>query len=312
MQPCLISFGANMGDPLETIQRASQRLQERILGQAGVEFRLSRFYRTPPVGGPGGQPPFVNAVAAFKTPLSPWDIWAIVRELEKEFGRFRNQRWEARRLDLDILLYGQSRIWTPHLKIPHPRMCMRRFMLIPAAEVAGAWIEPVTGQTIQSLASRLDGSPGSLTVYSASPTAKVILEEAARSALACWSLKGTAQPTMDEKLTRWIEFVAFDQPQHLFANSKARSPESKLTVLLAESTNQDGAWEDIHASYARWLRLTEGNPVESREECWKAPHPRYLLTDEDPEWASHELVAALEAMDCPVEALPDSLQIKTD
>src|SRR5688500_11783299 len=120
MAQCLISFGANLGQPAETIQQATRQLQER-LSKGLRDFRLSRLFRTPAVGGPSGQPPFINAVAALQIEeLSAWDVWHAVRETEHALGRVRMERWEARRIDLDVLMFDDQRIWTQHFKLPHP------------------------------------------------------------------------------------------------------------------------------------------------------------------------------------------------
>lgn len=293
MHRCLVSFGANMGDPLETIRSASRDLATLVREPHG-SYQLSGFYRTPPVGGPGGQPPFVNAVAAFETAGSVWDIWSVVRELEKKHGRVRNQRWEARSLDVDILLFDQQRIWTPHLKVPHPRMCMRRFMLIPAAEIVPNWIDPVTGSSIQQLAERLDGSPGSLTLIAFQSSAKLILEEAARSALATWVASDSEHP----KWKRWVEWSTCSNAESVRHVLETRDSPAKLTVLLMDPIPvADAAWEDYYRRFAQILNLDE-RPGPT---TWNAQGARYLLAADDPSWASHELIAALEAMDCPVE-----------
>jgi 2-amino-4-hydroxy-6-hydroxymethyldihydropteridine diphosphokinase len=70
------------------------------------------------------------------------------------FGRERRERWGARTLDLDLLLYGDRQIDTPELVIPHPRMCDRAFVLLPLAEIAADWIHPIAGIAIASLAQK--------------------------------------------------------------------------------------------------------------------------------------------------------------
>ncbi len=149
MARCLISFGANLGVPAITIGQAAQQIQQ-LLGQRLQSFQLSRLVRTPAVGGPAGQPPFVNAVAALDvTECSAWDVWHIVREVEHALGRVRQERWEARRIDLDVLMFDDQRVWTPQFKLPHPRMVMRRFILQPAMDVAAEWIEPVSAGRLE-------------------------------------------------------------------------------------------------------------------------------------------------------------------
>lgn len=297
MSRCLVSFGANLGDAAQTIQAAAHLLRER-LGLEDRHYHLSRLFKTPPVGGPAGQPPFVNAVAAIETDRSEWQVWAVIRELEMHFGRERNQRWEARKLDLDILLYDNHRIWTPHLKIPHPRMCMRRFILLPACDVAANWLDPVSNLSLQTLASNLQNQPANLCLVSTSTgSATNILAEVARLSGAQWSSssKQHIDAPVNLSVGRWVEMLASSNLGTL-SNSMA----TNLWVFLAAKTELDGvAWEDYHRNTAAKLNLIPG----STGAPWNLPGARYLLASDDTDWAVHELVAALEAMDCPVEAL---------
>ncbi|MCA9134067.1 MAG: 2-amino-4-hydroxy-6-hydroxymethyldihydropteridine diphosphokinase [Planctomycetales bacterium] len=309
MPRCLISFGANLGNALETIQRSAELLRQEL--QCAAAFRLSRFFRTPPVGGPGGQPPFVNAVAAAETPLSAIQVWQAIRNVEQELGRERNRRWEARRIDLDILLYEQLRLWTPQLKIPHPRMCMRRFILVPALDVAAEWTDPVSGLSIRRLADSLQAGAGSLRVIPGdspaepfSQTTRDMVDQVAEQAMATMApapaaaTRGglhTAPPTE----TRWLSLVPLEE---LVANNSLR-PAAKLTMFLAPKlSNPNLVWEEAQAAWAQRLNLTAGQADRAAE--LPLDGPRYLLASDDEQWAVHEMVAALEAMDCPIEPIP--------
>lgn len=318
MAQCLISFGANLGHPAETIRQAATDLQQRLKSGLG-SFRLSRFFRTPAVGGPAGQPPFVNAVAALEIDgLSAWDVWHAVRETEQALGRVRMERWEARRIDLDVLLYDDQRIWTPHFKLPHPRMVMRRFILEPAVDVASDWREPVSGWTIAELAESLRDGPASIALAGwDSQQTQSLLERAAAKSQCRWltprltPLAGTAraaapaaheqQGLADERPGRWLGFLAAESLRTM--QPAAIEPPPKLVFLLAEPATQPGAaWEDFHRPLANWLGLA-GPPASSSPASWPLAGPRYLLATDDLAWAEHEIVAALEAMDCPVEAV---------
>ena len=111
---------------------------------------MSSFYETEPVGYLE-QPWFINSVASAKTDLDPNSLFEICRKTENQFGRILREQWHERELDIDILLYGNEQIWTNKLEIPHPRMNQRRFVLVPAAEIAGDWINPNTGLTIKQM-----------------------------------------------------------------------------------------------------------------------------------------------------------------
>ncbi|MFK7736653.1 MAG: 2-amino-4-hydroxy-6-hydroxymethyldihydropteridine diphosphokinase [Pirellulaceae bacterium] len=321
----MISFGANIGDPLETIRAAAEFLQP-ITSEQKSDFRISRFFRTPPVGGPTGQPPFVNAVAAIETPLDVWEIWAAVRRAETAFGRQRNVRWEARKLDVDILLHDDSRIWTPRLKVPHPRMCMRRFILAPACDVAAEWTDPVSGLSIGELSQRLAVGPGNLRVLAAEGTLGLkVAAEAARRAGAsfqvisppghhlCSNASGAAGCLEDSvNLTashgRRIEVLPLSESPSRELTTGMLSEigadslnPTKLSVFLGGRTSTEGAWEDLHREAAIGLGMKSSDPPAD----WRIQGAKYLLTSEDENWAIHELTAALEAMDCPVEPISE-------
>lgn len=314
MARCLISFGANLGNPLETIQSAAANLcRELEIDEAGGShshgsFSLSRFYRTPPVGGPSGQPPFVNAVAAIETSCGVQQVWQAIRDVEQQLGRQRNRRWEARQIDLDILLFDDQRIWLPQLKIPHPRMCMRRFILVPAMEVAAAWVDPVSQRSIQALAENLQHGAGSvLLIADEADSANRLLHQVAELALATqvpWqSLAGGAI----QKNRHESRVVALATPQQLASHPQATRA-LKLSMVLADPLSSDSRWEQQQAELAQSLGLTEVPPGgelggDAITNVKWTDGPRYLLASKDPNWIVHEMVAALEAMDCPVEPL---------
>jgi len=153
MPSSLISLGANLGNTLETM-RAAARLVRDLFDESEIQF--SSILKTPPVGGPGGQGDFLNAIARLNHDLSVWDVWERIKRIETQLGRQRFRRWESRRIDIDLILHEKDLVWTPHLKVPHPRMSMRGFVIHPAFEVASELVDPVTGLTIRELSGRLN------------------------------------------------------------------------------------------------------------------------------------------------------------
>ena len=138
-----LALGANLGDPLATLRSARHRLD----GLAEV-VRASSLYRTEPVGGPAGQPPYLNAVLVVRLPAPLQEAHALLEacsRIEHEHGRERRQRWSARTLDVDILDFGGRMVDEPGLHLPHPRMMDRAFVLAPLCEVAPGWTHPRTG-----------------------------------------------------------------------------------------------------------------------------------------------------------------------
>lgn len=152
MAQVFIALGANLSDPLTTLQQAVTTLQEHPALRA---VAISSFYRSKPMG-PQNQPDYVNAVAQFETDLSPLALLDTMQNIEQQYGRQRLQHWGPRTLDLDILLYDQRVIQEPRLTIPHPGLTVRDFVLVPLAELAPHLILP-DGRSINALlASMID------------------------------------------------------------------------------------------------------------------------------------------------------------
>lgn len=128
-----VALGSNLDDPQKLVEiglEGLNRLEETRL------LSCSRRYRTAPLGGPAGQPDYVNAVARLETRMHALDLLKQLQAIEAASGRKREERWGPRTLDLDLLLYGQETIDTPELKVPHPRLSSRAFVLIPLSEIA--------------------------------------------------------------------------------------------------------------------------------------------------------------------------------
>ena len=152
----LIALGANLGDRGETVTQAIDQLA------ADPHFTLlarSSLLVTKPVGGPAGQPDFINAAAKYETSLTPDQVHQKLIEVEQQHGRVRNLRWGARSLDLDLLLYDSEIRREPQLTLPHPRMSFRRFVMQPAAEIAAEMFHPQLQTTIGDLWQQLACSP---------------------------------------------------------------------------------------------------------------------------------------------------------
>jgi 2-amino-4-hydroxy-6-hydroxymethyldihydropteridine diphosphokinase len=144
----LIGLGSNLGDRLANLSGAIAALGK----VPGIAVRqISSFYETEPVGGPPGQGMFLNAVAALETVLEPLPLLHVLAEIEAQFGRERSVRWGERTLDLDLLLFDDRIIDTPELRVPHPRMHTRRFVLEPLVEVAPTAVDPVTGRPFAAI-----------------------------------------------------------------------------------------------------------------------------------------------------------------
>ncbi|HRX71078.1 MAG: 2-amino-4-hydroxy-6-hydroxymethyldihydropteridine diphosphokinase, partial [Candidatus Competibacteraceae bacterium] len=128
-----IGIGSNLHDPAHQVRRALQGLATLPVSRLTV---CSPWYRTAPVGGPSGQPDYLNAVAALETTLTPDALLAALQALENAQGRIRAERWGPRTLDLDLLLYGSITRNDPRLTLPHPRLHQRAFVLYPLYDIA--------------------------------------------------------------------------------------------------------------------------------------------------------------------------------
>jgi 2-amino-4-hydroxy-6-hydroxymethyldihydropteridine diphosphokinase len=147
----LLGFGGNLGDPVAAIEAALSRL-----ATGGVRIlRRSHFYRTPPWG-KTDQPDFVNLCAVAETALSPRELLALIRRIEKDLGRERRERWGPRAIDIDILTYSDETVDEPGLTIPHPRLTERPFVLVPLAEIAPEMV--IAGRTVREWADAADRS----------------------------------------------------------------------------------------------------------------------------------------------------------
>ena len=144
-----IALGSNLDDPRQHIRQALVELSQ--LPETHL-LTNSRYYRSSPLG-PADQPDFINVVALLETQLSAHDLLIALQGIEQRHGRVRRQHWGPRTLDLDILLYGQEVIATVELRIPHPEIAKRNFVLFPLAELAPELVFP-GGQTLQELLSK--------------------------------------------------------------------------------------------------------------------------------------------------------------
>ena len=351
MPHCLISLGANLGHPRESLKAAWRMLQESFGSDPIV---ASHIYRTPPVGGPSGQGEFLNAMVSLQTDTDPFAVWRVLRTIEERLGRRRQHRWEARAIDLDLILHGDQRIWTPHFKIPHPRMAMRRFVLAPAAEIAPGLIDPVTGWTIARLLHQVEGSPKEIQVIASGLGSSDLGPKELHGGwrqLPCAgsrSMLQRSQPAVERLLhdlgshlhreaweddarqrrlelirmpPTWtsdgcLKAIAGDSTNHfdLLVSQSDESidtdPTPPLLIAAVGSPDPESiAWEDYSLPWARWMGLSPSSsggvgPRQAGELA--APNqsvlqgPRYLMPLGDPAWARHELLAAWDAMDCPI------------
>lgn len=154
---CAIALGSNLGQRSLILANAL----ELLANHPAIEVvAVSRWYCSPAVTPSPEilQPDYLNGAAILQTCLSPLALLDQLLSIEAGLGRVRRDRWDARTLDLDLLLYGELVIQGAELTLPHPRMLNRAFVLVPLAEIAPDWIHPQAHQRIWQLAQALSPS----------------------------------------------------------------------------------------------------------------------------------------------------------
>lgn len=144
-----LGLGTNLGDKEQNLRRAVQRIEERI----GKVVSLSAFYDTAPWGF-SSENTFLNAAACVKTTLQPLSVLHLTQEIEREMGRTSKSvdgAYSDRVIDIDLLLYDDRVIDVPELKLPHPLMHRRRFVMEPLAEIAPELVHPVLKKKMREL-----------------------------------------------------------------------------------------------------------------------------------------------------------------
>jgi 2-amino-4-hydroxy-6-hydroxymethyldihydropteridine diphosphokinase len=141
-----LGLGANLGDRERNLAVALLRLEPLVRVEA-----VSALYETDPVG-PQDQPPYLNAACRAVTGLPPRGLLRHIKEVERELGRRGGERWGPRPIDIDLLLYGDVAIDEDGLRVPHPELARRAFVLVPLADVAAGARHPTLGRAIDELA----------------------------------------------------------------------------------------------------------------------------------------------------------------
>ena len=152
-----LGLGSNLGDRSANIARGLDSL--RHLSRS---MTVSSLYETPPQGF-RDQPPFLNAACAIWTPLDPFGLMAKIRVIEASLSGRRTFPNAPRALDIDILVHGRAVLSSQWLKVPHPSMAERSFVLAPLEEIAPGLRHPVLGVTVRELLARLPGADRGIT-----------------------------------------------------------------------------------------------------------------------------------------------------
>lgn len=150
-----IGLGSNLGNRLGNI-----RFALAAMGQmpGSKVLRMSGVYETEPYGNPG-QPKFLNAAVELETSMEPAMLLKSLQRVEHHMGRVRQVKWEPRVIDLDILYFGSQVIDTPQLKVPHPELSLRGFVLVPLSDLIPDFEDPVKKQKVKVLLKKIPRTP---------------------------------------------------------------------------------------------------------------------------------------------------------
>jgi 2-amino-4-hydroxy-6-hydroxymethyldihydropteridine diphosphokinase len=276
MARCLIGCGANAGEPREQLERALELLRF----MPGINLlAVSRPRQTVAVGGPAGQPPFLNGACLIDTELGPHELLDLLAAVENTLHRDRSVRWGPRTIDLDLLLYGDLVIDEPEqaesahgrrraaLTVPHPRMATRRFVLEPCAEIAPEAVHPLSGCTVRELLDNISsphlhvavvGVPGSGAAEVAAAIADATMARLVRHPL---PLPTGADPgPWQEALAAWAH--ALETPPPVVEEAVAVPVETVadcwlgMLLLAAETALPAAALADFRRRFTRFAPTT--------------------------------------------------------
>lgn len=151
MNRACIAFGSNIGNREQYINRAIQKLSE----DGCIIKKVSRFYETEPYGYTD-QEKFTNGALCIETELSSQELLKLLMNIEAAIGRVRTIRWGPRVIDLDIIFFNDETIDEDNLKVPHPDMHNRKFVLEPLCEICPEYIHPILNKSIKVLLDELE------------------------------------------------------------------------------------------------------------------------------------------------------------
>lgn len=322
---CVVSFGSNLGERRELISSAAQQLAQSGLvlpdtspdfpGEPGG-FRTSRLFETPPIGGPGGQEPFLNAIGAFQTQAPAREVLDFLQQLELDLGRQRLRRWDSRSIDLDVVLHGRLVGGATGLVVPHPRYTARQFVLQPACDVARHFRDPRFGWTLGELTEHLTAAQPSMALVSGSQELRNHLCSRLSDEHSVQVILPGGKPAEVDR--PWVSSFLPKLPK---PSGSVPDPDQSHGGTTAKPKNgppvQPGPREELstdHASSLMLPRLLVRLHKVGETSQWPAPHlmwpsgwqwPEYRLEIDDLDWAVSELASAIDSMQCTVSPVTE-------
>lgn len=151
-----LALGSNVGDSKHHIKQAI-----KLLSKSVKDIKQAPLYASKAVGYTD-QPDFVNTVIGGKTELEPFELLALIREVEQEVGRTATFRWGPREIDIDIILYGDMHMETEELTIPHASFRERDFVLKPLCNLDSELIDPISQLSVAALLAHIEAEQESV------------------------------------------------------------------------------------------------------------------------------------------------------
>ncbi len=317
---CLISFGSNLGNRDAVIADAARAIIQAPFIET---FRTSRLFETPAIGGPGGQEPFLNAIAALDTRASAREILALLQSVEEQLGRQRKHRWGARSIDLDVVLHGELVGGGRGLIVPHPRYTARQFVLQPACDVAAEYRDPRFGWTLRQLTDHLSAGAPSLALIGGDLATRLKLCERLATE---HGIRVFADRDLPEPMSVLGNVPAGGVPFITSGDVQGSSIGLRRLVPDAIHAANDAPWVSAFVPPLPPLdspltgavdvpRLVARLQWSTAETRWPAPHqmwpttwqwPEYRLEIDDLDWTVGEIVSALDSMRCEVRPVTES------
>ena len=144
-----LALGSNLGDRVANLRACVAAISPYL-----TIHRKSAIYETPPAY-VVDQPHFLNAAVIGISWLKPLDLLRVLQQAEKQLGRTISYQYGPRLIDIDMIFYGDRKLQMPELTLPHPRIAEREFVLRPMVDIAGEWIVPDTGKTVNEVLAAL-------------------------------------------------------------------------------------------------------------------------------------------------------------
>ncbi len=285
MAAALLGLGSNEGDREGTLRAAIAEIE--ALPDVRVR-RASEFYRTAPLGGPAGQGEFLNAAVVIETSTEPLMLLDELKDIEVRHGRdLTAERWSARPLDIDLLLYENVVMETAMLTVPHLRLAFRRFVLEPAVEVAPRMLHPVIGWPLERLLLHLDEASDQVAIVSPSEAVRKrfsrLLVDRFHAEVEEAPVFATVEQFWPGVATTWVRMVAADEnrPKAKGGLPYAAAAFPKLTVMIdADSTSATVA----RPQWSVLVRRPGRGPTLRLQEIDAATHEAEVLAGVESVW----------------------------